>query len=405
MRVLVLMPLAEQRGGHELMLMELLRNANRAETTWRVTFLEDGPLVDQARSLGIAATVLPAGRLRHVNTFTRTVIAVSRLAGEVDAVLSWMAKAHLYGGPAAVIARKPAIWFQAGQPSRRAWMDRAVTLLPAVGVLTVSSSSDAAQRAIRPVRTTRLVYPGVDLERFKPEAVPDRGRARALLNLDQDAPIVGVVARLQRWKGIHLLIEALPRVHASFPNTTAVIVGGLHFSEPDYEQELRELAQRLGVAEKVVFAGLQRDVPSWISAMDVLAHPAYGEPFGLSIVEGMALGKPVVASDSGGPLEIIEDSTSGVLFRTGDASALAESLCQLLGDQQAAALIGQRARERAQSFSSIRFAEGVEDAIRTLASRERGVSPGSADATMPGIHRHAEPVSEETAPSSSDKQH
>ena len=74
--------------------------------------------------------------------------------------------------------------------------------------------------------------------------------------------------------------------------------------------------------------------------MDVLAHPAYSEPFGLSIVEGMALGKPVVASDSGGPLEIIEDSTSGVLFRTGDASALAESLCRLLGDQQAAALIG-----------------------------------------------------------------
>src|SRR6185295_7060749 len=108
-----------------------------------------------------------------------------------------------------------------------------------------------------------------------------------------------------------------------------------------YQSVLRQLAERLGVGSRVVFAGLQRDIPRWMSAMDVLAHPAYDEPFGIAVVEAMALGKPVAASDSGGPLELIEDGVSGVLFRTGDASALAGALNSLLNDPTAASLIGQ----------------------------------------------------------------
>ena len=132
-----------------------------------------------------------------------------------------------------------------------------------------------------------------------------------MLNLDRDAPIVGMIARLQRWKGVHLLIEALPQVRASFPESIAVIVGGAHFAEPDYEAYLKTLANRLGVGENVVFAGLRSDIPIWLSAMNVVAHPADNQPFGLAIVEAMALGKPVVASDSGGPLEIIEPARAG----------------------------------------------------------------------------------------------
>ena len=366
MKVLLLMPLAEQRGGQEAMLMELLRHASPDDVTWTVAFFEDGPLVHEARALGIETTVVSSGRLREIPRFVRTVAAVARLASDVDVVLSWMAKAHLYGGPAAVIARKPAIWVQPGMPSNRAWMDRAVTLLPAAGVLTVSSASDAAQRAIRPTRKTALVYPGIDLRRFDSETVPDLAEARESLHLDRDAPIVGMVARLQRWKGIHLLIEALPQVRASFPDTIAVIVGGAHFAEPDYEAHLKALANRLGVGENVVFAGLRSDVPVWLSAMNVVAHPADNEPFGLSVVEAMALGKPVVASDSGGPLEIIEDGTSGMLFRTGDARDLATRLCRVLGDPAEAARLGACARERATLFSSSRFSESVVRALRTL---------------------------------------
>ena len=375
MKVLLLMPLAEQRGGQESMLMELLRHGKPEDVTWTVAFFEDGPLVREARALGIEATVVSSGRLRETARFVRTVAAVARLASDTDVVLSWMPKAHLYGGPAAAIARKPAIWVQPGMPSNRAWMDRAVTLLPAAGVLTVSSASDAAQRAIRPARRTTLVYPGIDLRRFDSEAVPDLAEARASLNLDRDVPIVGMVARLQRWKGVHLLIEALPQVRASFPDTIALIVGGAHFAEPEYEAHLKALASRLGVGQDVVFAGLRSDIPVWLSAMNVVAHPAANEPFGLAVVEAMALGKPVVASDSGGPLEIIEHGESGLLFRTGDARDLAAGLCRVLGDPGLAARLAACARERAQLFSSSRFEHAVVEAIKALSAGNRDFGP------------------------------
>jgi glycosyltransferase involved in cell wall biosynthesis len=174
------------------------------------------------------------------------------------------------------------------------------------------------------------------------------------------------VSRLQSWKGIHLAIKALPRVHESFPTAMLVIVGGPHFSEPHYEHELRMTAARLGVSDRVVFAGLQDDVRPWLSAMDVLVHPARNEPFGISILEAMALGRPVVASDSGGPLEIIDDGRNGLLFRTGDPGSLAERVVRLLGSPAEAARLAEQARVRATEFSSSRMAEKIGAAVRQL---------------------------------------
>jgi glycosyltransferase involved in cell wall biosynthesis len=367
-KVLVLMPLAEQRGGHELMLLELLRNSRAGSIQWQVVFFEDGPLVAETRALGFGARVIEAGRLRHVGRFGRTALAVARLAREFDVVLSWMPKAHLYGGTASLLARRPALWYQAGTPSARAWLDRLATAVPARGVLTVSRSSDHAQRALRPSRRTRLVYPAVDLSRFDPERVADRRTARELLGLGEGGPLLGVAARLQRWKGIHVLVQALPSLERSFSGVRLVVVGGEHSLEPGYQRELRQLAQRLGVEKRVVLAGFQRDVPCWLSALDVVVHPAFDEPFGIAVVEAMALGKPVVASDSGGPLEIIDDGVSGVLFRTGDPDALATAVEHVLRNPKEAMRLGTRAKERARDFSVQRFADEVASAVLELAS-------------------------------------
>ena len=119
MRVLVLMPLAEQRGGGELMLVDLLRNAGSSEVEWRLVLFEEGPLVGEARALGVETTVIHTGRLRHVGQYIRSVAAIRRAAKDVDLVFSWMTKAHLYGSPAARLAGKPAAWFQLAAAASR----------------------------------------------------------------------------------------------------------------------------------------------------------------------------------------------------------------------------------------------------------------------------------------------
>ena len=286
------MPLGEQRGGGEMMLLELLRNASLSGITWKLVVFEEGSIVDQAREIGIETTIVSAGRLRHLHRYLQTVAAVRAVAADADLVFSWMTKAHFYGAPAALLAGVPSAWFQLGIPSRRSWSDRLATLLPAKGVVTLSRRAERAQAALYPRRPTRMVYPSVNLERFIPKDPRESIKTRRALGLPDLGPIVGVVARLQRWKGIDVAIEALPAVKKAFPQAVLVVVGGSHFSEPDYEEQLHAHALRLGVGDSVILAGLQRDVPVWMSAMDVLVHPAYDEPFGIAVIEAMAMAMP-----------------------------------------------------------------------------------------------------------------
>jgi glycosyltransferase involved in cell wall biosynthesis len=215
-----------------------------------------------------------------------------------------------------------------------------------------------------------MVYPMVDLDRFSPRDGAAAAIARETLGLPLSAPIVGLVARLQRWKGIHVAIEALPSIRSSFADAILVVVGGAHFSELGYEQELLSAAARLGVADGVILVGLQRDIPLWLSAMDVVVHASFDEPFGISVIEAMAMGKPIVASDSGGPLEIIEDGRNGRLFRTGDADSLSHAVERLLSDPQEAARLGRNARLRAKDFSSSRFAFEIGKALDALVATD-----------------------------------
>ena len=203
MKTVILMPLGEQRGGGEMMLLELLRNSEATGIEWVLIVFEDGPLVAQARSLGVETIVVPAGRLRQLRRYFRTVNIIARTARTADVVFSWMPKAHLYGGPGALAARKPTIWFQLSVPSRLNWMDRLATFIPARGILTLSVAADDAQRQLWPARRTRMVYPSVDLERFRARDAAERAQARQLLGLEESWPVLGIVARLQRWKGIH----------------------------------------------------------------------------------------------------------------------------------------------------------------------------------------------------------
>jgi glycosyltransferase involved in cell wall biosynthesis len=363
------MPLAEQRGGAESMLLQLLRDGRGLGFDWRVVFLEDGPMVAECRAAGAPATVVPAGRLRQIHRYGGS---VTRIARELrlerpDVVVGWMTKAQLYAGPAARLTGVPAIWCQQGMASSRSWLDRTAIALPALGVVAVSQAAGHAQRALRPHRPVKVVYPGVDLERFDPGRLPPPADARARLALPAEGGLVGIVARLQRWKGVHALVEALPQVLRTYPDLHCVVVGGAHDLEPDYGPSLRRAVADLGLEGRVIFAGRQPEVPLWLQTMDVVVNASADEPFGLTIVEAMALGKPVVAAASGGPLEIIRDSVDGLLVPPGHVRDLASAVIRVLGDAELADRLGRAAQQRASEFSSRRYAVRFAEAVRDLA--------------------------------------
>ena len=367
MNVTVLMPLARQLGGGELMFKQLVCHSEYVGITWHVIFFRDGPLVDEIRDFGIPTHVVKAGRLRQPLRFARTVQNIAKLLRDTESelVLSWSAKPHVYGSLAAKLAKIPATWYQLGSPQgvHLSFIDRLATVLPARFVFVLSEMGRNAQVRLWPKRRTALVYPGVDLSLFERTALPAQDEARKRLGLPLSIPIIGIVGRLQHWKGMHVLVRAMPTVLQHYPESICVIVGGSHDLEPAYEDQLKSSIGELSLDDHVKLVGFQRDIPLWMQAMDVVVHASDHEPFGIVVIEAMAIGKPVVASASGGPAEIIRDGENGLLVPFGEADRLAKSLLRYLDDPEFAKAIGKRAARRAQEFSLSAYVTGVSNAI------------------------------------------
>jgi len=371
MKIAIIMPLAEQRGGGELMLWHLMQQGRDAGVEWVVIFTESGPMVAQVAGLGIETHVIEAGRLRQVHRFVLTVLRIAALLRQMqaEAVFSWMSKSHLYGSPAAGLAHTPALWYQLGMPSTASRLEMAATLLPARGILACSIAGARAQARMLPPRPLAVVYPGVELERFAPTRLPTPAEARRRLGLPPEGPLIGIVGRLQRWKGIHVLIEAMPQVLQRYPDAHCVVVGGKHALEADYAPYLERRVAELGLTQAVIMAGLQSNIPEWMQAMDVFVHASDREPFGIVIIEAMALGKPVIAGNAGGPTEIITHGVHGLLTPFGDADALAAAVLCYLDNSDLAQRLGQAAHERALEFSTQQYARNFIAALtRLLAS-------------------------------------
>jgi len=367
MTVLIVMPLGEQCGGGELSLRHLVQHGD-PHVNWAVIFLEDGPMVSDFRGLGLDVFVVAAGRLRQPHRIVAAIAEVARIAVriEADLILSWMEKGHVYGGPAAILSGRRAIWYQLGAPAPRDWLARLATAIPARGILANSLAAAQAQDAIRPARAQRRVYPGAELDRFDVARLASPADLRAQLGLPADGPLIGIVSRLQRWKGIHVLIDAMPLLHQTHADAHCVVVGGVHDLEPDYPQALRDQVAGLGLGPRVTFAGPQTNVPEWMQAMDIVVHASDREPFGIVLIEAMALGKPVVAGAQGGPSEIVTDGVNGILSPYGDAISLAAALGRYLDDVEFAVRVGFAARRRAADFSAANYAVNLIAALREL---------------------------------------
>jgi len=178
-----------------------------------------------------------------------------------------------------------------------------------------------------------LIYNGIDLERYDHQ-VPCC-TLREEYGLPPEGPMVGVVARLEPEKGHPTLLEAWPRVLAAFPDASLLIVG-----EGSRCEKLGEQARALGIERSVVFTGRRDDVPAVTKSLDVAVLPSYREAQGLTILEAMALSRPVVASNVGGIPEMIEDGKTGLLVPPHDPVALADAIVRLLVDHPLADTLG-----------------------------------------------------------------
>jgi len=196
---------------------------------------------------------------------------------------------------------------------------------------------------------------------------------RRQLGLTAGLPAAGLICLLTPRKRVHDFIRAAAVVLRSV-DARFVIVGGEQPRYPTYLDELRRLAQQLGVAEKIRFAGHRTDIHEVVPCLDVVVSTSAVEPFGRTLIEAAACGKPVVATRVDGIPEAVVHGETGLLAEPGNVDGIAEAILALIKDPALAARMGDRGRARSvEHFSAAQVARRVEalydDVIEKVGTR------------------------------------
>lgn len=213
---------------------------------------------------------------------------------------------------------------------------------------------------------------GVDTDHFRPMS---RAGVRRRLGLPPDEPVLLYVGRIEPLKGIDILIRAAAQTEGRF---RLLVVGG-DGKDAERKEELRRLAEELGIAGNVIFQdAVSHDrLPLYYNAADVCVVPSYYESFGLVALEAMACGVPVVASRVGGLLETVQDGRTGYLVPWRCPEPFAERLELLLANEPLRRSLGRMARSAVERFRWTEVATRVENVYHELVSQYRGVDVGA----------------------------
>jgi glycosyltransferase involved in cell wall biosynthesis len=338
-------------------------------------FFEDGEFAQRVRDTGYVTQILDVpAQLRSITrerpssgamiALPAVILRLARVLGElnVDLVHTNSMKAHMIAAPAARLRGIRTVMHlrdMVGGAGRAAL--RSVALICSSERIAISH---AVARWYGMSRTTVVANP-VDLSRYRD--LPQRAQARRDLGIcDDDAALIGIIGRINRWKGHDRFLRVAAMVNAQYPIRCAII-GEARFRDADYVPELHRLADELGISERTTFVPWLTDPRLAYSALDVNCNCSEREPFGRSIVEAAAAGVPTVAFDDGGAADIIRSGVDGVLVAAADEEAFASAVLDFVKDVEQRSAAGQSAREGSTRFSAEEHSRSVAEILRRTA--------------------------------------
>lgn len=305
---------------------------------WDVQALvgEHGPLVDDLLAHDVATTVAPDAA------------ALEDLVPDI--VVSMGASGHAWAGRAADRAGLPACWWLEltlrGRPA-----EAAALAVPALAVATPTTAAARALGARAPHLRVAVIAPGADWGDLGSHR-RDAPAARRSIGIAPDTELGVMVARLDPIKGQDVAIDAIAALRAGGRDVHLALVGGAVIGhEGDLLDRLRHQARDRGVADLVHHLGFVDDPGPWHAAGTIAIQASAHEAFGLSVVEALAHGAPVIASATDGPSEILAGGRYGVLTPPADAGALAGAIADLLDDDARRASLGAGGPARAAQFT------------------------------------------------------
>jgi len=290
----------------------------------------EGPFTSRLREHGIPVHICPMGEKLRWHSVQRAVSLARE--HEVQVIHAHMGPAHVIAGLAGRVTRTPVL--ATVHSMHLSMLDLEVHRLAATHICVVSEAARAHALAVG-AASARLsvIHNGVDADEFTPRSTRDRA--------DGDALTVGFVGRLSAEKNPELFLRTAALVHASIPSARFVVIG-----DGPLRAELHALARALRITDVVTFTGECDSMPERYHALDVVLCTSWHEGTPLAVLEAMASGLPVVATDIGGNPELVAAGLTGWLTPPGDELAMAERTVSLLADEAMRARFGAAARSR-----------------------------------------------------------
>ncbi|MCA1594269.1 MAG: glycosyltransferase [Acidobacteria bacterium] len=341
-------------GGVETLLATLAREGGACpalEQQFALCF--DGRLSVELRAAGATLHALGEVRVRSLLSVRRARRSLADLLRRerFDAAVCHSPWSQAVFAHALRAARLPLVCWMHAPADGRHWLERWARRTPPDLVVCNSHFTAAAAPRLYPHARVEVVYCPVALTCATAHAREvERAAVRAELETDDSDAVVIQVSRMESLKGHAQHLEALSLLRDVQGWTCWMVGGAQRPVEVAYLDELKRQAARLGVADRVRFAGARADVPRLLASADIYCQPnSNPEGFGLTFVEAMSASLPVVTTDIGGAREIVNDSC-GMLLPVGDTPALAEALRRLIESASERETLGARGRQRAQEL-------------------------------------------------------
>jgi glycosyltransferase involved in cell wall biosynthesis len=196
-----------------------------------------------------------------------------------------------------------------------------------------------------------IVHNGVDIHEFKPAERfhPDLLAQRRVLGIPETAPVIGMIANFFPYKGHHEFVIAASEVHRRDPQVRFLCVG----NDWGLQHQIEQLCQKLGLAESLIFARENQNISNMIDLIDIQVSASYEEGFSNVLLEGMASGKPIIATSVGGTPEAVLHNETGLLIPPKDPAALSRAILSLIHKPEFAIMLGENGRKRVEKHFSM----------------------------------------------------
>jgi glycosyltransferase involved in cell wall biosynthesis len=357
-------------GGTERMVLEFVRGANREKYDLFVgALLSGGSLFSEASDLGVQTVDFNKKSYDEVRTLTRLFNFMKR--ARIDLVHLYGLQADILGRMAARLAGVPVVVSGIRSPELwrkwyHSWLDKVTSGLVD---LYISNSEAGRQTTIKRegISPEKIVtiYNGIDLTKFDNPNF-DIDSLRTTFGLPPSIQVVGVVANLRPMKGHADVIAALPTIVEQIPKVVFMFVG-----RDNMDGEIQRLAQGSELSEYIIFTGFSPEVRPFYQLFDLFLLPSTWEGCPVSILEAMAMKKPVVATVVGGIPELVVDGQTGLLIPPHNPTALADAIVSLLKNPDEAQKMGQAGQIRVEKhFTLPKMVEEIEAVYEELLSAQ-----------------------------------